>query len=119
MGRNRLKETLEKEGITVSFFVQYSPVSKRTIKKILAQKRTVSPNTQLRIVESINRISGSKYSVEELFTDNVHRFKGKSIRNEIASDSVNENDSVKNLAKTAKQAASAFKDAAKKGFRSS
>jgi hypothetical protein len=119
MGRNRLKETLEKEGIAVFYFVQYSPVSKRTIKRILAQRRTVSPNTQFRIVESINRISGSTYSVEELFTENMHRFKGESIGNEMVSESVIENDGVNNLAETARQAAAAFKDAAKKGFPSS
>ena len=105
--------------IAVFSFVRYSPISKRTIKRILAQRRTVSPNTRLRIVELINRISGGTYSVEELFTENMRRFKGDSIGNEMVPESVIANDSVNNLAETARQAAAAFKDAAKKGFPSS
>ena len=119
MGRNGLKKVFEKEGITVSSFDRYSPVSNRTIKRILAQRRTVSPNTQRRIVESINRISGGAYSVEELFSDDTQRLKGELFRNEMASEPVIENKSVKDLAETARQAATAFKDASTKGFRSS
>ncbi len=119
MGRNGLKKVFEKEGITASSFVGYCSVSKSTIKQLLAQRRTVSPTTQHRIVESINRISDSTYSVKDLFPGCAPRSRKATVRNEMPSKAVAKKESISDLADTARRAATAFKDTAKKGFRSS
>ena len=119
MGRNRLKKAFEKDGITVSSFRRCFPISNRTLKRVLAQRRTVSPGTQEMIVKAVNKICGRQYSVEELFPNNAEKVKRQIPRNNMSSGTVMKKENPRDLAETARQAAAAFKDAAKKGFRSS
>jgi hypothetical protein len=119
MGRNGLKQAFEKDGITAASFVRCCSVSKSTIKKLLTQRRAVSPSTQHRIVESINRIADSTYSVKDLFPGCAPRSRKATVRNDMPSKAVTKKESITDLADTARRAATAFKDAAKKGVRSS
>jgi len=73
MASNRLKQAFEKEGITLRAIHTRSGVSKLTIRRVLNQKRSVSPRTQNKIVEAINKISNSRCSVEDIFPGYIRK----------------------------------------------
>ncbi|MCX6224698.1 MAG: helix-turn-helix transcriptional regulator [Bacteroidia bacterium] len=68
MATNRLKEVLEKEGITQTQLALGSGISIGSINKWVNQKRNPSPTMQSRISKTINKILGDDlYQNDNIF----------------------------------------------------
>jgi transcriptional regulator with XRE-family HTH domain len=136
MASNRLKQAFEKEGITLGAIHTRSGVSKLTIRRVLNQKRSVSPRTQNKIVEAINKISNSRCTVEDMFPGYIRKASKAQVRKKMrleheteavskdASDpsfhlrQTKEARSTSDLRDAANKAAAALRGAAQRRFRS-
>ena len=67
MARNKLKGTLEKEGITQAQLSKKSNVSSGTINKLCNGNRVVSPTTQAKILKALISLAGKNYSKKDIF----------------------------------------------------
>ena len=63
---NNLAEKMHIEGITLTDLVRQANISPTIISKIQAGRK-VSPRTQVRIVETLNKISGKEYKIGDIF----------------------------------------------------
>jgi transcriptional regulator with XRE-family HTH domain len=68
MARSKLREILEKEGITQAQLSAKSGVSSGTINKVCNAKRSVSPTTQAKIMKALISLAGKNYSPKGLFS---------------------------------------------------
>ena len=67
MATNNLKTVLEQEKLTPGQLVWPAKISRETIMKVFAAKRTLAPSTEEKIVGAVNFLSKKGYSVADIF----------------------------------------------------
>lgn len=65
--KNNLRQALVNERITQAQLSRETGLSTTTINKIYLRKSNGSPNTQGRIVDAINALSGQNYREQDIF----------------------------------------------------
>jgi transcriptional regulator with XRE-family HTH domain len=68
MARNKLKQILQKEGITQAQLSAKSGVSSGTINKVCNGNRLVTPTTQAKILKALISLAGRNYGTKDIFT---------------------------------------------------
>jgi transcriptional regulator with XRE-family HTH domain len=67
MANNLLREKLDSHGIRQVDIAKKSGLAIGTINKVSTKKKTPSPATRSKIVQALNDLSNSSYTVEEIF----------------------------------------------------
>lgn len=67
MATNNLQTVLEKENLKPGQLAQAAKISKATVMKVSARKRSVAPSTEDRMVTTLNWLSKKSYAVTDVF----------------------------------------------------
>jgi transcriptional regulator with XRE-family HTH domain len=70
---NNLREILSKEGITQIEFAKTSGISSATIGAICNDRSSGNPTTQGKVVKWLKKMTGSPYSLNDVFPPNTGR----------------------------------------------
>ena len=67
MAKNTLREKLDSHGIRQVDISKESGLAIGTINKVCTKKKNPAPATKAKIVQALNSLSNSNYTVEEIF----------------------------------------------------
>ncbi len=67
MAANRLKEILDREGISLHQLTTITGIKKTTLRKVCNQRRDVAPSTKVAILVALETVSKNQYTVFDIY----------------------------------------------------